>query len=464
MNIFAKKIGKFLNIVFKGKPKTVKTESKEEMDELIHLIKESSNGDEKSLNQLKEKLFVETGEDDVLQELSEVIAETESTVEELKDEINVQKKVKLDYKKHLNDGDFKVVKEDGVQKVYLKPFINAEMPSLLVDKIVKSKSMGDSIDNLINFWMASLLNENADARRGLYNFISKQNLYVTKEGYFVAFRRIESLRKHIAHVAKLDISDATMKRLRDKVRKQKKGVNSMIVIKKDDGSYDVASTRVKNPKGKVLGTVKEVMDILAVQSKSLDDRMTFTDNRTKKMVIRIGEPVRIKRSECDKNPNVECSFGLHVGSKDYVLRNDWLGDTIVICLVNPQHVISVPYSDAHKMRVCEYLPIKSIGLDELSSFSISMIEDNAIKYKKIENDKINKAIAVLDELTEEERKKFSTKKVDRTMELEESKKKLEKSKEKYNKVRRELDLLLEDDVSKVLDLNEVRNILKSRVK
>ena len=57
--------------------------------------------------------------------------------------------------------------------------------------------------------------------------------------------------------------------------------------------------------------------------------------------------------------DIECSRGLHVGSVKYLENNNYVSDsdTILLVLVNPQHVIAVPKYDNSKLRVCEYFPI-----------------------------------------------------------------------------------------------------------
>ena len=73
----------------------------------------------------------------------------------------------------------------------------------------------------------------------------------------------------------------------------------------------------------------------------------------------IGDSPFMKRREVDDDARQECSYGLHVGSLEYVksFANNYGspgGDRIVLVSVNPADVVSVPYADAQKLRTCRY--------------------------------------------------------------------------------------------------------------
>jgi hypothetical protein len=82
------------------------------------------------------------------------------------------------------------------------------------------------------------------------------------------------------------------------------------------------------------------------------------------MEIKLGVPVQMDRTECDADPKRDCSYGLHVGATKYVEQFRWVGRTnsddqkspVLVCLVNPMHVVAVPEYDHSKMRVSEYYP------------------------------------------------------------------------------------------------------------
>jgi hypothetical protein len=75
------------------------------------------------------------------------------------------------------------------------------------------------------------------------------------------------------------------------------------------------------------------------------------------MTIELGKPVRMERKECDSDPAIDCSYGLHVGATAYVERFANRGESVILaCLVNPANVVAVPNYDHSKMRVAEYFP------------------------------------------------------------------------------------------------------------
>ena len=71
-----------------------------------------------------------------------------------------------------------------------------------------------------------------------------------------------------------------------------------------------------------------------------------------------GEEIRVDRNEVNDDPDVTCSYGLHVGSLDYAKG---FGDKVIEVKVEPQDVVAVPKDyDGAKMRCCAYTPIREI--------------------------------------------------------------------------------------------------------
>lgn len=84
----------------------------------------------------------------------------------------------------------------------------------------------------------------------------------------------------------------------------------------------------------------------------------FMDVHSGSISNRPGTTVKLPRNSVSDDPKEACHFGLHVGAKRYA---SGFGDTVVVCKVDPEHVVCVPYdSNQEKMRTCEY---KVIGLD-----------------------------------------------------------------------------------------------------
>jgi hypothetical protein len=69
----------------------------------------------------------------------------------------------------------------------------------------------------------------------------------------------------------------------------------------------------------------------------------------------IGAVVEIPRRAVDDNHGVDCSYGLHAGSIEYV--RGFAGgadDRILIVKINPKDVVTVPSYDTRKLRCCRY--------------------------------------------------------------------------------------------------------------
>jgi len=116
------------------------------------------------------------------------------------------------------------------------------------------------------------------------------------------------------------------------------------------------------------------------------------------MTVKVGEPITMPREECDSDPEVTCSAGLHVGSMEYVHDFGYGGGVILEVLVSPRNVVAVPtdYNNT-KMRTCEYYPIaitngenSDIYLEsDYASFDHSTMEDDIVNYEESKRDVIN---------------------------------------------------------------------------
>lgn len=72
----------------------------------------------------------------------------------------------------------------------------------------------------------------------------------------------------------------------------------------------------------------------------------------------VGSIVRMKRNLVDDDKDRHCSNGLHVGALGYAGPNGWYhsgSDHVVIVKVNPRDIVSVPTDhSSQKLRVCQY--------------------------------------------------------------------------------------------------------------
>lgn len=66
------------------------------------------------------------------------------------------------------------------------------------------------------------------------------------------------------------------------------------------------------------------------------------------------KPRLAARNLVDDDANRDCSFGLHVGTQSYASSFAGAGGRVVLVKVNPADAVSVPHSDANKLRVVGY--------------------------------------------------------------------------------------------------------------
>ena len=101
----------------------------------------------------------------------------------------------------------------------------------------------------------------------------------------------------------------------------------------------------------------------------------YTDIHTGKFDNHVGKRVWMLRTEVNHDPSVTCSAGLHVCSLGY-LKSFGQGKKIVICKVNPAHIVSVPtdYQNT-KVRVSEYIVVGEWTSDEVDAFDGDLIRN-----------------------------------------------------------------------------------------
>lgn len=88
----------------------------------------------------------------------------------------------------------------------------------------------------------------------------------------------------------------------------------------------------------------------------------FVDSNTGSVRQKLGSHVFMDPSMVDPNRNHECSYGLHIGRRDYM--GSFYGDTIIICKIAPEDVIAVPKGYGRsKMRCCGYKIVGVVSAD-----------------------------------------------------------------------------------------------------
>lgn len=101
----------------------------------------------------------------------------------------------------------------------------------------------------------------------------------------------------------------------------------------------------------------------------------YKDHHSKTFDNSPGHTIKMARNRISDDPDLACHEGFHVGAITYA-NSFGSGDRrIVICEVDPEHVVCVPKDESQrKMRVCEYTVIGNYGTD-LPSTTFDPAED-----------------------------------------------------------------------------------------
>jgi hypothetical protein len=85
----------------------------------------------------------------------------------------------------------------------------------------------------------------------------------------------------------------------------------------------------------------------------------YTDKHTNTVDNTPGTVHEMMRNKISDDPNEACHYGFHVGALSYAST---FGEKTVICKVDPEHVVCVPYgASQQKMRVCKYEVVGNYG-------------------------------------------------------------------------------------------------------
>lgn len=284
----------------------------------------------------------------------------------------------MDSIRNLGDEHFEVI---GI-KLYMKG-INITVPEFLALEFAKRRDNQEDLSAMMNFWRLCALNPDPRCREDLYKFLINNDLTLTPSGYFVAYRNVnvknEGLRERNEFVAEQWL----------KIKTQKRGPKNFVVVwnnedqefelmhedkwsnvndetyEADKGYEDEDGYWVEEWEEEDLYEYHGNLQELYVEFVNLEasEQTVYTDGYTGRMEIILGQPVKISRKECDANPDRTCSRGLHAANSSW-LKSGYFGSVGLAVLINPMHVIAVPYTDGGKLRCCEYLPIATIEYND----------------------------------------------------------------------------------------------------
>ncbi len=272
-----------------------------------------------------------------------ILTEREDIVTKIEELCNPAKKIEFN-----SDGRFEF---DGNSAMYLKG-TSDPIPEFLAKKLLEYIDKGLNVEALVNFWKNTLLNPDKGVRQQLFGFLEHNGHPITDKGYFLAYKAVKVARKYDAETGE-----------------------------------EVVSIRYDENTGERI-------------EETLNQSMTFKPYHSGAhgMTVKVGEPITMPREECDSDPEVTCSAGLHVGSMEYVHGFGYSNGVILEVLVSPRNVVAVPtdYNNT-KMRTCEYYPIAitngendAIYLEsDYASFDHATMEDDIVNYEESKRDVIN---------------------------------------------------------------------------
>lgn len=275
------------------------------------------------------------------------VDEREAIVANIEELCNPAKKIELK-----TDGRFEF---DGNSAMYLKGTSDA-IPNFLASRLLKYIDSKLDVEPLVNFWKNVLLNPDKAVRQQLFGFLEHNGHPITDKGYFLAYKAVQVARKYDAETGE-----------------------EIISVRYDENTGE---------------RVEEV----------LNQSMTFKPYHSGAhgMIVKVGEPITMPRSECDSDPYQTCSAGLHVGSMEYVHNFGYSSGVILEVLVSPRNVVAVPedYNNT-KMRCCEYYPIAITNGDNKNIYLES--DYQAIDHGNLEADLEDYEVSKLEVINEIER-------------------------------------------------------------
>ncbi len=195
---------------------------------------------------------------------------------------------------------------------------DVEMHNSLTCRMVDMIKEGFDITPLVNFLGNLMRNPSKTAVSELYGFLEKNNLPITPDGYFMAFKKVNK------------------------------------------NFYDIHSGTVLN-KPAYMMSPSDLELIKEVQGKKNEVTVAVADNVT---------VISMERNNVDDVRNNTCSTGLHFCSKEYLSHFGSTNDPVVILKIDPADVVSIPsdYNNS-KGRTCAYQVVGVLGVSAADAFN-----------------------------------------------------------------------------------------------
>ncbi len=191
-----------------------------------------------------------------------------------------------------------------------------EMHNSLSRRLLQMIEEGFPIEPLAKFWDNLMLNPSFRAVNELYTFLERNNLPITPDGQFLAYKKVR------------------------------------------DDYLDVHSGTTPNR-------------LASGWSQEDLDQMPLTAGKLKEVTINVQDGVTVvemARNAVNDNQNNTCAEGLHFCSKEYL--NSFGGERTMILKINPRDVVSIPNDYGYsKGRACRYEIVGELGVSADDAFT-----------------------------------------------------------------------------------------------
>ena len=278
-------------------------------------------------------------------------------------------------------------------EVFLAGF-NTSIPDALVEVIKDYHENNYPLDAIINFWKLLMINPDKRVRTSLFDFITTHDFVLTDKGYMVVYKAV--YRTKVDKKVDNTFAEFVSNQYLHVKKTWKCNPNKYVVYK--DAKGELKITKLETVEGwtmnntetansvEVLGKLGDLYNAVIGLNKDFpveESVATFTDMHTQKMAIQLGVPVKQARKNCDANPAVDCSNGLHCGGTRYVEKFANDRSVILGCFVNPANVVAVPDYDHSKMRVDEYYPfaVATFENEKIDIIEQKYFEDDYCQYE-----------------------------------------------------------------------------------
>jgi len=281
-------------------------------------------------------------------------------------------------------------------KLYLAGF-NTPIPDSLVDVIKDYHENNWPVQPILNFWKLLMINPDKRIRKTLFDFINSHDFVLTDAGYMLVYKACITKPNFVPNELIEFVSNQYLH-----VKKDWTCSPNKYAVLESNNTFSITKRKtaekwkLRGDEIVIVGRLGDLYQELIIDGAADANSAPYTDRQTKSMSIQLGIPVVMDRKECDGDPAIECSYGLHVGSTKYVEKfaswNREDNNVILVCLVNPAHVVAVPKYDNSKMRVSEYFPM---AVATYTDGKIDIVEQKYFEndYKAYEEKELNEMIA-----------------------------------------------------------------------